>query len=621
MALDVTPTPTVEAVLAPHDAILRFAASFRHFREWRVEALENYDFVEGKQWDRETLDKLNREGRPALTINKVLAQILALDGLMRMNRMRIQAVPRGAQDTEAAHLISSLIEFVENVSNSEYEEAQAFTDGLTAGLGVLEVVRTFGPDLEDDILIRAVDPLQVFPDPESRRADWSDASFVIKAPFKAPDELASLFPDKAERVFVMAQAMRSTDWLVGPGVDSSLTGDMRHEIATEFIDPETRKVRVLEVYYRVFRREAVVVAPDGTVIRTPDPERTRRTTGGRIERRPVPEWRIATVLGWEILQDVKVPFSGLPLVPYMPLYIRRYPYGVVRHFKDPQRELNKRRSQTLHHINVSAHSGWLNHASEGADPRVLELYGSKPGVVINYASVKPEQIQPHALPAGLLQLEALADRDLKEIGVQAELLGIGTQRFISGRAIQARQFGGQIQISRYFDQFRLTRKLLGRLLVDAVTSIFSERKIREIVEMVRVRGNKPEFNELLDLAEARAEANGEPDGVSALLSRARSLRYDIVIDESDFTTTQRQAAFQQLLQIATLFPGAIDAKTLIEFSDVKNKDELIARLQPAMPDLRRMANRNIERLDVGDMADQIGTILGAGNQGRTPEAG
>lgn len=621
-----------------------FRDSYRRGQPWRQEALESFAFVNGEQWDEAVCRDLDKEGRPHLTINKLLPQVETLSGLQRSNRLDIRALPRGSKDAQSADLMSNLIEYTVNRSNGDYEQSECFDNGVIGGLGTLEVLRNYDDDLEGELLIRSCDPLQIFPDPEFRRADWDDARFVMKAPFKDPEELVFAFgaqgPDMAGKIRAMCSRMKNDDWLTAFGVDQTLTGNIRQELGEAFFNTETKKVRVLEVYYRTTKRVAVVVAPDGEVIPVETgigsksamevAEAQAKAMRGYADTRRVKVVRIATLLGWELLQDVPSPFPTrrFPIVPYFPLLIRNQFHGLTHHQKDPQREINKRRSQLLHHLNTSANSGWIN-GPNGADPAFMAANGSKPGVIINHQGEPPTQIQPPQLPPGLFQLESLAERDIGQIGVPDELMGQGNQKFISGRAKQATQFGGQVRVTRYFDQLRLTRKILGELLVSIIPRMYSERKIREIVDQEVSRAPDGSMASLVEQAQNDEEAAvAGLDPVDALIARARKLRYDIVVEDAPTLPTQRQAAFQQLMQLATLMPGVLGPEEILEHSDIKNKDELIAKVAQRaqamqaqglpLQDTARGADRNSERLDVGDMGQQAqlltGGQIGAGGE-------
>lgn len=590
---------------------------------------------------------LGDEGRPALTFNKILPQVLTLSGLQRANRLDIKALPRGSSDADSADLMSSLLKYVEDRSNGDYEQTTIFEDGLITGLGCGEVIRSYDDDLEGELIFRALDPLQVFPDWQSRRADWDDARFCFKAPWKDPEELALAFPDDRQRILDMAMRMRSDDWLTTFGVDRMLSGDPGQEagMGEAFYDSKQKKVRVLECYYRTSRRVPVVIAPNGdmTAIESnsgqaarEEADRLAKAVGGESDVRTIKTVKIATILGWEELQHIDSPFPTrrFPLVPYMPLFFRRHPWGLVRHLKDPQREINKRRSQVLHHLNTTAHSGWINHATEGADANELRKFGSKPGVVVNYQSIAPEQITPHPLAQGFVQLDALADRDMKEIGVPGDIMGQHSQRFISGRAMQARQFGAQLQTVRYFDQLRLTRKLLGELLVSIIPRVLSERRIREIVDQEAARSPEGQFGRIKATAQADPSpivvgANGTArDPVRDLIERARKLRFDIVVEDNPALPTHRQASFQQLVQIGAMFPGAIPPSLLIRHTDLPDRDEILLQMEEMEARLgqagltqlaqqgRRSANVS-EQLDVGDAGQQAQLL--AGGQEATSE--
>ena len=618
-----------------------FRTSYRKTQDWRVDGMESYDFVENFQWDQKSLDKLDKEDRPALTYNLILGQLLSLSGLQRSNRLDIRALPRGSSDTQAADLMSNLIEYTMNRSNGDYEQSAIFDDGNICGLGALEVIRSYDDDLEGELIVRQVDPMQLFVDPESRRPDWDDARFIIKAPFKDPEELVLAFANSgdgmAEKIRQMCNRMKNDDWLDGFGVDKTLTGNIRQELGEAFYDTHTKKVRVMEVYYRIPKTIQVVVAGDGEVIPVeatakrgqslPDAaEELAKSLNGSPETRRIKVVKCTTVLGCEELQDRQslFPTRRFPIIPYMPLLFRRMPYGLVRYMKDPQREINKRNSQILHHINSSAHSGWINDANSGVDPRVLETQGSKPGAVLNHGGVPPVQIIPNPMPAALVQIGNQAEAMMGKIGIQPELQGQGSQRFISGRAVQARQFGGQIQVTRFFDQLRMTRKLLGEILVSVIPRMYSERKIREIVDQEMARSPEGSMASLVSSAQgtdAQAALTGE-DPVMTLIARARSNRYDIVVEDAPASPTQRQAAFQEMVQIASLFPGLIDPDMIIEHASVKNKDELLARIQEKMnagfvPQQGGRTAGAMEQTDIGDAGQKAATLV----QGQTGTEG
>ena len=622
-----------------------FRDSYRFSQDWRARALRSYDYVEVNQWEAKDVEKLKKEKRPALTFNKILPQVLTLSGMQRANRLDIRALPRGSSDTMSADLMSNLIEYVLTRSNGDYEQSKIFEDGIIAGAGYLELIRSFDDDLEGELLIRNIDPLQVFRDPEGRRDDLDDARFIMKAPFKDVEELVFMFTSgdeegrvKATKIREMAARMKGQDWLTTAFVDQNLTGDIKKELGEAFYDSKTNKVRVLEVHYRTVEKLAVVVSPDGTVTpvevglgdETPM-EAARKLadfSGGFAEQRPIKVVRIATVLGWEILQDrvSSFPSKRFSIIPYMPLWFRRHPYGWVEYQKDPQDEKNKRRSQLLHHVNSSANSGWLNHSTEGADPRQLEENGSKSGVVINYAAVIPKQIVPHQLPPGLAALEALADRDMEDMGLQGDMTGADSQSFISGRAVQAKQFGGQIKTTRFYDQMRLTRKLLAELLVTAIPKSYSVQRISSILDQEVVRSPDGRAANLIKSIDENPESFADSvDPVAALIERATKLRFDIVVEDAPATPTQRQAALQDLIQTATMFPGIVDPDMLIEQIDVKQKDAILARVREKMGQigqegLQAIAQQGakdpglIEKLDPGD-AGQRATLAIEGQRG------
>jgi hypothetical protein len=123
-----------------------------------------------------------------------------------------------------------------------------------------------------------------------------------------------------------------------------------------------------------------------------------------------------------------------------------------------------------------------------------------------------------------------------------------------------------------FDNFRLTKQMLGRMLLHAVQAFYTPEKILRSVgttnkQMVKLIG-------------------GEMETVMEVLMNRDISRFDVVVSENQNTPSWRLAAFQELLQLAQL--GApIPMEILVEASDVPRKEEILGRLRsdPAGPEI------------------------------------
>lgn len=273
----------------------------------------------------------------------------------------------------------------------------------------------------------------------------------------------------------------------------------------------------------------------------------------------VPEW--TEMVWWEILDSGKTPNNDR-LYPFVPYISRQYSddpesiMGIVRNLHDPQDEYNKRYSNILAHLNSSAHSGWLNRRTGGANKTQLELMGSKPGIVVEFASMAPTQIKPVEMSSGHFAMLQHGERSILRIsGVNAELVGQTTQTTVSGRAIRARQEGGATILKPRFRNFEEAQLDLARMLLSRIQQYYPVEKIRRIVGVTELSTplgptGQPIFSD---------PQTGEPipdEAVVSILSTLKNTQFDLVLSLAPATATERQAQFEEAVQLAGLITSS-----------------------------------------------------------------
>lgn len=260
---------------------------------------------------------------------------------------------------------------------------------------------------------------------------------------------------------------------------------------------------------------------------------------------------------WEILDEGKSPNKDrlYPFVPYISRQFSDDPesiMGIVRNLHDPQDEYNKRYSNLLAHLNSSSHSGWLNRKTGGANRRELEVMGSKPGVVVEFASVAPVQIKPTEISTGHFQLLNNSERNVMRIsGVNAEMVGNTTQQTVSGRAIRARQSGGMTILKPRFRTFEEAQLDLAKMMISRIQQYYPPEKIRRIIGMFETMSpmgmqGQPIFSDPI---------TGMPmpeDVILQTLKDMTNIQFDIALAMRPFSDTERQAQFEQALQVSQI---------------------------------------------------------------------
>jgi hypothetical protein len=538
---------------------------------WREAALEDIEFYAGEQWDEASREALNKAKRPAITINHIRPLINLLSGYQRLNRYEPDFLPRTGDDVEKCNVAKGITKYLFDTNEFDYEESRVALDAFLTGLGWFYLSYRDG-----EICFKRVSPFNVYPDPESREEDLSDAECIHYARWTSKRTLKRHFPDHADVIE-----------LVVARYDADEGGDHLGEDSLWY-SAETKKVRLISTWYRSFREEKICSFPPE--LQLPDtpfeevPPELRELARIRTESRE--EIRVASHIGDLLLEDVPSPYSHgkLPyiMVPAYWLGEGDTPAGVVRDLKDPQREMNKRRSQLLHIINTMANRGWLvkKGGLDYANKTKLEKQGSTPGVVIEYNETgsAPAPFSTDTIPSGFFQVDKQYQEDLQNIsGINEAMLGTNVPASASGRALELRQRQAVTSLAMLFDKLRMAKKrLLKQLWGDPkhpglLPQFYREPRVFRIVG----ESGQPDFVPVNQPQETVDPRTGM--AVQQILNDLSTFEFDVVISDTPATPSQRVAAFYALLEMAKAgLPVPPDV--IIEASDLPQKEMLKERL-------------------------------------------
>ncbi len=279
-------------------------------------------------------------------------------------------------------------------------------------------------------------------------------------------------------------------------------------------------------------------------------------------------WRIWTRkrnrIRWADLTAFEILATG-----ELPVTAQHYPYrvyisrqlgdeledieGVVRQIIDRQKEVTKRYNHLADHLAHSAHSGWLNKGgNEGARKRDLELLGSRPGVVVEYTTIRPEKITPSEIPSGhFALLETNIGGMQRSTGINAEMLGLTSSSTVSGAAVTARQRGGiTMQFGRIQNYMDFEESTAQQMLWHIQNSMPVE-KMRRILGVWEAKTQ----SNILGQSAFLHPVSGEPvqeHEILDLLSTMKSTKFDLVLKPMPVDSTIREKQFTTALQMAQL---------------------------------------------------------------------
>lgn len=579
-----------------------FKQAVDHGSEWRKLAREEYDFVRGKQWSEDDKAALTEKGRPALTINKIRPHLNILSGYQRVNRYEVNFEPRTSDDFESCELRKGVTKYI--MDNCDYNDVESavFMDGIIGGIGWFHVFYDWDyTAMEGEIDIERVSPFDIYTDPEARKPDYSDGKFLCRAKWVDKDELCDIYPEHTDDIL---SEFRRYDM-------DEKEADM---VGTEplWYNRDLKKVRLIECWYKEREMETRYMMADGTISDVPPPIPTVIASPFQV---PVDKVRLAVIMGDIKLEEMDSPYQH-GFFPFVPFTLYHYgegdvPCGVVRDVKDPQREINKKRSQILHILNTQGNSGLITETTAMTEEQQerYRKYGSKPGAIIEVndgtlAGGRIREIQPSAPPVGLIQSAQESEADIPKItGINESMLGISSPQQ-SGRAIELNQRQAVTNIAPFFDNLRKSKRAIVQQLwgykghKGLIPQYYTEEKVFRIVG----KHGQEEFVTVNQQVQMQDPQTGQL--ITTVLNDLSQGNYDVIISDTPYSVSQRQGQFWALVDAVSKLglPANIIFDKLIELSDIPDKQEIIQRLQaqqqqanaPQEPTVRRSMSINLD---------------------------
>ena len=374
-----------------------FESALDQNEDWFRECQEDLDFRHSRQWEPEDEQYLRRQNRPILTFNLIHAKIHHILGTLLDNVKESVIVPVGLEDQLQAEVLEFIRRSIYQESEMEMVDLRVFDDGVTTGIG--NVAIDVAPDPKDESRLRfditPIHPLELIWDPACDQMDKSDAAYLIWTRWLPVAQFKTEYPEFADQT---DKLMNQASGDIGLGYEEQGQSSGLHE-APRFWDYRPRRellyydrrreqIRVIHMEYILAKKETVAISRDGT--RKVIPSSMRSTFEEQFPGEMAFETRWAEKTMWlefignDILFDDEspMPFDGFSVVPFVShADDQNKPYGKVRLLKDPQREFNKRYSQTLHLINSQVAPGIFAETNAIADEAAAEESMKIPGSV------------------------------------------------------------------------------------------------------------------------------------------------------------------------------------------------------------------------------------------------
>lgn len=525
----------------------------------RANSERNRDYYDNKQWSAEETAALAKRGQAPIVINRIKPKVDFLRGVERKLRTDPKAFPRTPQHEKDADSATDSIRFVCDNSDWDYVRSAVWDNLVIEGYGGADVIVEQTPNGQIEVKILYVPWDRLGYDPHSREPDFSDALYKFILVWMDLDEAMEIWSDRKN---ILTATM---------GESRSDTYDDKPTF-TAWSDNKRRRVRVVQMHHQ---------RSDGwwqSVI----------TKGGFLED-PEPS---------PYLDEFGRPESSLLMTSSF-VDRENNRYGYIQSMIWPQDEINKRRSKLLHLLNTRriVSDGTASVGDGNTSKQALRNEVARPDGYIEVAPNGRFEVQENSDMStgqfGLLQ-EAKQEIDLQgpNTAMQGDVEGE------SGRAIQAKQQGGFVEMEPMTDAHRRWSRAVYRSVWNRIRQFWNEERWIRVTDDERnlrwVSMNKTVRTELEEIEreqgpEAMAMAMqqfnpplipGDPRLEQVVGNDIAELDVDISLDDGPDIVTLRDEQFDKLFRLfekGVLGPDMVDL--LIESSDLRNKESILERMR------------------------------------------
>lgn len=521
------------------------------------------DYYDGYQWTAAERAVLQKRRQPVITDNLIKRKIDALVGLEQRGRVDPSALPRNPDDEDAADVATKALMFADDITRFDtIRSAVTYNLGIEGYGGVEVCVKERGSVLDPDITRMRFE--EIFFDPHSREADFSDAAYMGVQKWLALDAAVAHAKKYAPDMEDVALSEMLEMSMHAPSGGETYE-DRPRQGGSQWGDAKKKRVRLVQMYHR--------------------------RDGG---------WHLALFSGGGIISNEPSPYLdefGRPdnAMILQSCYVDRENrrYGLVRDMVPLQDETNKRRSRLLAMLSQRQTMGQRGAVADVAKMK-RELasvdghveYDQDPSTAVPSFQLVPVADQI----AGQFALLEYTTNGLNNLGPNASLIGQleGQQ---SGRAIIAQQQAGYAELAPFYDGVNDFTIRVYRALWNRIRQYWTEpRWIRVTDETQKLRFvgiNQPAVDEFGNPAVGQ-------DGQPVVENSIAELDVDIVVNSMPEIATLQAEQFEQITQLVSSGMIQLPPEVIIRASSLRNKGEILEALKGPEQDPMQQAQQQLQ---------------------------
>ena len=168
---------------------------------WAEHAQEDREFRLGRQWSKEQIEILEERGQAPVVVNRIHPAVESAKALLTSKRPSFRVSPREDSDNKIAQVVNGLLEYIWQISDGDTSLRNVVDDYYVTGLGALLVYQD--PLMDNgkgEVVVKDIDPLDIYIDPNSRDRFGDDAENIIISRMYTRNQAKKLYPMYADAI-------------------------------------------------------------------------------------------------------------------------------------------------------------------------------------------------------------------------------------------------------------------------------------------------------------------------------------------------------------------------------------------------------------------------------------
>ena len=389
--------------------------------DWDTEARKDIDFYLGNHFSQDESDDLASRNQADIPMDRVSAAIEKFKAVLTSRPPAFTITPREDSDVQVATLWRTVMGYVWQKSDGDWQMKQAIQDYATTGMGYLYAYIDRESDFgRGDVKFTYVDPFRVYASPSSRDRWFSDSDGIILSTILTGEQAVNLYPELGDRINPETGEEM-------PGLINDISGftydeedypSSQNKNSMNVFTPaevkdkdyyQVKKYQVLERFYKIkvpYYRIIDMKSQEESILSQEEyaqfvSENSEAFDIGAFTAIEVLQTRVKVCasMGEVVLYEQILNTDEYPIIPLPNIWTGTpYPKSDVSRARPMQRLLNKLWSLALSHAQASAGLKLLVPLGSVDDIDQLEKDWANPNAVIEVDSSQGEPHYPAPQP-------------------------------------------------------------------------------------------------------------------------------------------------------------------------------------------------------------------------------